>query len=123
MRETHQKYGIHLCAYASIGSSAWGLAPPGRKAGSCLSDPVIIDIAAKHGRSTAQIIFAWHHHHKNVILVQTSKPERLPENISFFDITLSEEEMKAIDSLECGGRLFDPLFISGYGWNNMPFFN
>jgi diketogulonate reductase-like aldo/keto reductase len=53
--------------------------------------------------------------------VQTSKPERLPENISFFDIVLTEEEIKAIDALENGGRLFDVLYIDGYDWNKMPY--
>ncbi len=56
-----------------------------------------------------------------MILVQTSKPERLPENISFFDIVLTEEEIKAIDALENGGRLFDVLYIDGYDWNKMPY--
>ena len=53
VRKTHAAYGIHICAYGSIGSSGWGLTPPGRKAGTCLSDPVIVEIAAKHERSTA----------------------------------------------------------------------
>lgn len=69
VKQVHQDYGIHLCAYASIGSGAWSIAPPGRKSGSVLSDPVIGEIAKKHGRSVAQIIFAWHHHHGTVILV------------------------------------------------------
>ena len=56
-----------------------------------------------------------------MILVQTSKPERLPENISFFDIVLNEEEIKAIDALENGGRLFDVLYCDGFDWNNMPY--
>jgi 2,5-diketo-D-gluconate reductase A len=88
-----------------------------------LTDPKIIEIAAKHGRSAAQIIFAWHHAHKNVILVQTSKPERLSENINFFDIVLTEDEIKEIDALECGYRLFDPAYINGFDWDNMPYFN
>ena len=121
VKSTHHAYGILLCAYASIGSAAWSLAPPGRKSGAVLQDPIINEIAAKHGRSAAQIIFAWHHAHKTVILVQTSKPERLPENISFFDIVLTEEEIKAIDALENGGRLFDVLYIDGYDWNKMPY--
>lgn len=117
VKKTHQDYGIHLCAYASIGSGNITFAPNGRVPGSCLSDPVITEIAKKHGRSTAQIIFAWHHHHGSVILCQTSKPERLPENIGFFDIKLSEDEVKAIDALENGGRLFEPA-----GFFGMPYF-
>ena len=123
LRKTHAAYGIHMCAYASIGSGGWSLLPPGRTAGTCLTDPVINEIAAKHGRSAAQIIFAWHHHNKTVILVQTSKPERLSENINFFDIVLTEDEIKAIDALECGYRLFDPAYINGYDWDNMPYYN
>jgi diketogulonate reductase-like aldo/keto reductase len=87
VKKTHHDYGIKLCAYASIGSSSWPLGPANRpKPGAILTDPVVTAIAQKHGRTNAQIIFAWHHHHETVILVQTSKPERLPENIGFFDI-------------------------------------
>ena len=93
------------------------------KSGTCLQDPVINGIAAKHGKSAAQIIFAWHHHNKTIILCQTSKLERLPENISFFDIKLSDDEIKAIDALDCGMRLFDPAYIKGFGWGDgMPYY-
>jgi len=123
VKKTHHDYGIFLCAYASIGSGNWTLTPPGRKSGTVLQDPIINEIAAKHGKTAAQIIFAWHHAHKTVILAQTSKPERLPENINFFDIVLTEDEIKAIDGLECGGRLYDVAFVNGYDWNSMPYFN
>lgn len=84
---------------------------------------MINEIAAKHGRSAAQIIFAWHHAHKTIILAQTSKPERLPENLGFFDIVLSEEELKAIDGLDCGARLYDPSAWHGNAWQGMPYFS
>lgn len=84
---------------------------------------MIIEIAKKHGRTTAQIIFAWHHAHNSIILCQTSNFERLTENISFFDIKLDEADIKAIDALNCGGRLFDPEYIDGYDWNGMPYFS
>ena len=45
--KTHKDYGIFLCAYGSIGSGQWSLAPPGRKPGTCLQDPVINEIAKK----------------------------------------------------------------------------
>ena len=87
--------------------------------GSVLSDPVIAEIAKKHGRTPAQIIFAWHHHHGFAILCQTSKPSRLEENIGFFDIKLSEDEINAINGLNKGltGRLYDPLYIPAFDFN------
>lgn len=124
IRQVHADYGVVICAYASIGSAGWGIQNPKvPKAGSVLHDPLVTAIAKKHGMTAAQIIFAWHHHYGSVVLVQTSRPERLPENISYFDIQLTEDEIKAIDGLECGGRLFNPAYIDGYGWNNMPFFD
>ena len=114
---------MYICAHSSIGSGNWTLCPPGRKAGACLTDPVIGEIAKAHGRSPAQIIFAWHHHHKTIVLCQTSKPERLPENISFFDVKLSEEDVKKIDALDSEAKLYDPFYIDGFGWNSMPYYN
>ena len=54
LKKTHHVYGMWICAYGSIGSSSWPLAPSSvPKPGSVLQDPVITDIAKKHGRSAA----------------------------------------------------------------------
>lgn len=68
------------------------------------------------------MILRWHVQRGTVPLVKTSKEERLGENIALYDWELSEEEMKKMDDLERGIRLFNPRYINGYDWNGMPFF-
>lgn len=67
-----------------------------------LSDPVIAAIAAEHGRTPAQIILRWHMQLGDVSIPKSSRPERMAENISVFNLALSEEEMAAIDALDRG---------------------
>jgi D-xylose reductase len=44
----------------------------------------------------------------NAIVPKTSRPERLAENLAIFDFVLSDQEMAAIDALNCNRRFNDP---------------
>ena len=54
------KWGIHLEAYASIGSGHWQNRHKSIEKLNCLTDPVITEIATRLGKSPAQVILAWH---------------------------------------------------------------
>ena len=68
----HQKWGIYIQAYASIGSGHWWLRPDEFKSINCLTDPVITEIAAAKGKTNAQVILAWHAQRMCCPLVKTS---------------------------------------------------
>ena len=74
------------------------------------------------GKTPAQVVLAWHIQRGTVPLVKTSKVERLAENISVFDISLTEEEVNMIDSLHKGHHVFDPKAWSG-SFGNIPYFD
>jgi len=57
-----------------------------------------------------------------VIIPKTTKVPRLEENLNVYDFKLTDEEYAAISALDKGIRFFNPQFISGYGWNNLPYF-
>jgi D-xylose reductase len=42
------------------------------------------------------------------VIPKTSRPERLVENISIFDFSLSPAQMAAVDELDQGRRFNDP---------------
>ena len=89
-----------------------------------LTDPVVTEIAAAKGKSAGQVILQWHIQRGCIPLAKTTKEERLLENISAsYDVTLTPEEIKKIDDLDAGIRLYNPKYMSGFGWNNMPFFD
>jgi diketogulonate reductase-like aldo/keto reductase len=65
-----------------------------------LQDPVIAEIARAHGKTPAQIILRWATQHDGVAVIpRSSNPDRLQQNLSIFDITLTDDEMARIEAL------------------------
>jgi 2,5-diketo-D-gluconate reductase A len=88
MRDYHAAKSIVIESYSPLGS------------GSVLEDETIAGIAKAHGRSVAQIIIAWHLQQGLVVLPKTATLERVAQNFDVLDITLSPEEIAAIDGLD-----------------------
>ncbi|MDP4021265.1 aldo/keto reductase [Methylobacterium sp. NEAU 140] len=65
-----------------------------------LNDPAIVAIAQAHGRTPAQVVLRWHVQLGCVAIPKTARPERIVENISVFDFSLSEAEMARIAGLD-----------------------
>jgi diketogulonate reductase-like aldo/keto reductase len=66
----------------------------------------IADIAARHDKSSAQIILKWHVQNGRVPIFGTSKRERITAYANIFDFELSEEELEAIDGYNVNYRAF-----------------
>ena len=121
--EFMRRFDIQAVAYAPLGAPNWDFKNPDYKGLNVLEDPVITALAAKYGRSEAQIVLNWHVKHRgHVIIPKTTKVERLKENFNIFDFELSEEEYKAIDGLNKDARFYDPLYFSYGIWKNWPYF-
>ncbi|MNE33629.1 Glyoxal reductase [compost metagenome] len=75
-----------------------------------LTDSVLKDIAAKHGKSVAQVVLRWLVQQDGIIaLSKTVTEPRLAENFAIFDFELSEDEMAAIHALASPtGRIVSP---------------
>lgn len=67
--------------------------------GELLSDPVLSDIAARHGKSVVQVILRWHLQRGVVAIPGSSNPDHIEENISIFDFSLTDDEMARIAAL------------------------
>lgn len=93
LRSFHQEFGIR--------TEAWS---PLAKGGALLTDPVVADIAAKHGRSTAQVVLRWHLQLGTIVIPKSVTPARIRENIAVFDFTLDDADMAAIAGLDRGRR-------------------
>lgn len=57
-------------------------------------------IAARTGKSIAQVILRWHYQHESVPVFKTLKVARLKENFDIFNFELTDEEMAAINSMD-----------------------
>jgi 2,5-diketo-D-gluconate reductase A len=87
-------------AERGIRTEAWSPLARGR----VLDTPLLDDLAAKHGRSPAQIVLRWHLELGNVVIPKASSPERLRENLDVFDFALDADDLAAIATLETGER-------------------
>jgi diketogulonate reductase-like aldo/keto reductase len=64
-----------------------------------LTHPVLIEIAARHGKDPSQVVVRWHIQHEVVVIPKSARQDRLVGNADVFDFELSADEMKAIDVL------------------------
>jgi diketogulonate reductase-like aldo/keto reductase len=67
--------------------------------GSDLRHPVLVEIAARHGKTPAQVVLRWHIQHEVVVIPKSVTPARIAENFDIFDFTLTEVELARIDAL------------------------
>ena len=72
--------------------------------GQILSDTTILEIAAAHDRTAAQVILRWHLQRGVVAIPGSSDPDHIRENISVFDFSLTDEEMARIAALDRGTK-------------------
>lgn len=77
--------------------------------GEALRDPVIGEIAERHGRSPAQVVLRWLLDQPNVAaLPKAASHEHRVANLDVFGFALSDEERGRIAGLERGRRTIDP---------------
>ena len=119
----HKKLGVHVQAYAPLGSSAWTLRAEELKSLNLLEEPVIKALAEKYGKSVGKIVLNWHLNQGHVIIPKTTKVARLGENIEVYDFKLTPEEYASISALNKNARFFNTKAFKEYGWNHCPYFD
>ncbi|MFE0379254.1 aldo/keto reductase [Streptomyces inhibens] len=86
----------------NIVTEAWSPLGQGR---GLLEDPTIARLAAKHGKSPAQVVLRWHLQTGNVVIPKSVTPSRIAENIDVFDFTLDDADLATLAGLDSGNRL------------------
>jgi 2,5-diketo-D-gluconate reductase B len=76
--------------------------------GAVLKDELIIDIAASHRATPAQVVLAWALQLGYAVIPSSTQRENLASNLGAQQLELSPAEMAQIASLERGGRLVSP---------------
>ncbi|AWB96772.1 oxidoreductase [Agromyces badenianii] len=87
-------------AARGIRTEAWSPLARGR----VLGTPLLEALAAKHGRSSAQIVLRWHVQLGNLVIPKASSPQRIRENLDAFGFELDAADLAAIATLETGER-------------------
>jgi D-xylose reductase len=75
---------------------------------SALEQPVVAQIAARHGKSPAQVLLRWGVQRGTAVIPKSTRVERLRENLDIFDFELAANEMAAISGLNRNRRFNDP---------------
>lgn len=74
---------------------------------------VLKEIAEKHGRTVGQVVLRWLNQRNVVVIPKTVHKERMIENISIFDFTLTENEMESIARLDTGrSPIYDDMDLA-----------
>lgn len=99
-----QEETVAFCKEQGIIVEAWS--PMGR--GRLLDHDLLVSIAEKYGRTTAQVCNRWCLQNGVLPLPKSVTPARIRENAGVFDFALSEEDMAAINGLSfrksCSGH-------------------
>jgi 2,5-diketo-D-gluconate reductase A len=95
--------GILTQAWSPIGG-IHRYRPAGAGDADVLKNPVITALAAKYGKTPAQVVLRWHLDEGRSALPKSVTPSRIAQNIDVFDFTLQPGELAAIDALDTGLR-------------------
>ncbi|WP_313811456.1 aldo/keto reductase [Glutamicibacter sp.] len=72
--------------------------------GAMLTDETILEIAAGHKVTAAQVILRWHLQEGRVIIPKSVTPSRIAANLDLFGFELTSDELASIDALDRDGR-------------------
>lgn len=95
-----EEQGIHLTAYSPLGSRDRSADMKANDEPDMFELEIIKEIAAAHGKSPAQILLAWAVNRGTAVIPKSTNPDRLRQNHQSAKITLSDEEMERIASLD-----------------------
>jgi 2,5-diketo-D-gluconate reductase A len=89
-QKLHEKYKIQTEGWAPFAEGQHGI----------FQNETLVSIAAKYGKSAAQVILRWHIQRQIIVIPKSVKKARIIENFSVFDFELSDEDMSAIRALD-----------------------
>jgi 2,5-diketo-D-gluconate reductase A len=93
LRAFHAEHGIVTEAWSPLAVRA-GL----------LDDPVVVELAAAHSVTPAQLVLRWHVELGNVVLTRSVTPARIAENLDIFGFALGDDALEALAGLDRGTR-------------------
>jgi diketogulonate reductase-like aldo/keto reductase len=89
------------CREKGIRLEAWSPLMQGK----ILDEPVLVEIAKRHGKNPAQVILRWNLQKEVITIPKSVTEHRIRSNAQIFDFTLTHDEMKRIDELNRNQRV------------------
>ena len=89
-----QEDALALMKEYGIQPQAWGPLAEGKHG--IFTDPLLVGIGRKYGKSAAQVVLRWNTQRGVSILPKSTHVERMEQNMDIWDFELTEDEMKQI---------------------------
>ena len=116
---THEILPIGFCPLGSPGRPERDRTPQDVED---MRHPVVLEIAQKRGISPADVLIGWASARKHIPVVFSIKPEQMRGNLAAIAHPLCEEDMRALEAIECGNRLIKGqvfLWREGQRWRDL----
>ena len=103
-----------ILAETGMGLMAWS--PLGHGDKNLINEPVFTELAARYGKTNAQIILRWHVQSGNVVFPGSRNPAHIRDNFDIFDFALTDEDMAAIAKVDKNTRYYHatPELLAAY---------
>ena len=81
-----------------------------------IEEPLFTRLAAKYGKTNAQIILRWHIQDGNIVIPGSKNPAHIQDNFDLFDFALTDEEMAQIAAMDQQKRYYHstPEMLKAY---------
>ncbi len=66
------------------------------------TEPILLEIAQKHGKTPAQVILRWNVQQGVIVIPKSVHKEWMEENLNIWDFNLDKEDMEKIATLDKG---------------------
>lgn len=89
---------LPLMKELKVQPEAWAPFAEGLKG--MFTEPVLLEIARKHGKTPAQVILRWNVQQGVIVIPKSVHRERMEENLAIWDFALDQEDMERIAALD-----------------------
>jgi len=108
-----QPEALKLMAEYDVVPEAWGPFAEGKHG--IFTNPVLVEIGEKYGKSAAQVALRWNIDRGVVVIPKSVHKNRMEQNFDIWDFKLTEDEIERIAALDLGHseivNHFDPNFV------------
>jgi alcohol dehydrogenase (NADP+) len=96
-----------MTAYSPLGSGDRPARARKENEPKMMDDPLIAEIARKHGVTPAQVLIGWHVNRGVAVIPKSVNPERMRQNLAAADLSLDEKDMQKIAHIGTTYRFLD----------------
>lgn len=110
-------YNLEVTAFSPLGSLSYVELEMAAEDESILEQPIVRRIAERIGCTPAQVLLSWGIQRGTSVVVKSTNPDRMSQNLAAADISLSEDDMADIAGLDRNRRYNDPGIFCELAFN------